>query len=262
MSARIIAQASSSRRESFSAVAPNRQVQRRRSSSARRSMSNGRLSLGDYRGKTDESQQHPSWFRSSIISLGSQANLTDHSPSQNDRRRDYLDDASLPASLVTAMRFEDARAAEREQNESEENGNDGSFEDEFQGGYTMPLGESLSRRPIGLAYSRPANNRTVTPTGAGRDNIRDQISPRRRPQRSSSFHSCGSIDSIDELSIESDMSDDSKCDAKEDRVVVGTQDVGEEQNDAPNVMLREWSHGEDLAANMPVRYARRRSLTN
>lgn len=260
MSARIIAQASSSRRESFSASAPDRQVQRRRSSSARRSMPNGRLSLGDHRGNADESQQHPSWFRSSIISLGSQANLSDHSASQHNRRRDYLDDASLPASLVTAMRFEDARAAEREQNESEDNDRytSGSNED-FQGGYTMPLGESLPRRPIGLAHSRTGNNRTVTPTGgAGRD----QLSSRRRPQRSSSFHSCGSIDSIDELSIESDVSDDSECVGREDKVVVGPQEVDEKHNDSPNVILREWSHDEDAAANMPVQYARRRSLTN
>ena len=261
MSARIIAQASSSRRESFSAVAPDRQVQRRRSSSARRSMPNGRLSLGDHRGNASENQQHPSWFRSSIISLGSQANSTEHSASQHNRRRDYLDDASLPASLVTAMRFEDARAAEREQNEPENNGhNTSGFDEDFQGGYTMPLGESLPRRPIGLAHSRTANNRTVTPTGgAGRD----QLSSRRRPQRSSSFHSCGSIDSIDELSIESDVSDDAECVGTEDKVVVGTQQVDEKHNDSPNVMLREWTHDdEDAAAKIPVRYARRRSLTN
>lgn len=251
MSARIIAQASSSRRESFTAAAPNGQVHRRRSSSARKSMPNGRLSLGDLRGNADESQQHPSWFRSSIVSLGSQANSTDQSASQHNRRRDCFDDTSLPASLVTAMRFEDARAAEREQNESEKNDQYNSgFSEDFQGGYTMPLGESLPRRPIGLAQSRTANNRTVTPTGgAGRD----QLSSRRRPQRSLSFHSCGSIDSIDELSIESDVSDDAECVGREDKVVVGTQQVDEKHNDSPNVMLREWTHDdEDAVANMPV----------
>ena len=260
MSARNIAQASSSRRESFSAAAPGDcQVQRRRSSSARRSMPNGRLSLGDRRGNADESQQHPSWFRSSIISLGSQANSTDHSASQHNRHRDYLDDASLPSSLVTAMRFEDARAAEREQNELGKNDTSG-FDKNFQGSYTMPLGETHSRRPIGLARRRTANNHTVvTPTGeAGRD----QLSSRRIPLRSSSFHSCGSIDSIDELSIESDFSGGSECVGREDKVVVGTQEVDEKHNDSPNVMLREWSHDEDAATNMPVQYTRRRSLTD
>lgn len=146
-------------------------------------MPNGRLSLGDRRGNADESQQYPSWFRSSIISLGSQANSTDHSASQHNRHRDYLDDTSLPSSLVTAMRFEDARAAEREQNGLEKNDTSG-FSEDFQASYTMPLGETHSRRPIGLAHRRTANNRTVTPTvGAGRD----QLLSRRRPQRSSSF---------------------------------------------------------------------------
>ena len=77
-----------------------------------------------------------------------------------------------------------------------------------------------------------------------------------------SFHSCGSIDSIDELSIESDFSGGSECVGREDKVVVGTQEVDEEHNDSPNVMLREWSHDEDAAANMPVQYTHRRSLTD
>ena len=58
------------------------------------------------------------------------------------------------------------------------------------------------------------------------------------------------------------MSDDAECVGTEDKVVDGTQQVDEKHNDSPNVMLREWTHAEDAAANMPIRYARRRSLTN